>query len=35
VLLAIMALPGKPSTEAAAAHRRDQVEVHLRIASRA
>jgi hypothetical protein len=33
VLLAIMGLPGKPSTEAAKAYRRDQVEMHLRIAS--
>jgi hypothetical protein len=33
VLLAIMGLPGKPSTDAAKAHRRDQVEMHLRIAS--
>ena len=33
VLLAILALPGKPSTDAANAHRRDQVELHLRIAS--
>ena len=35
VRLAIMGLPCKPSTDAANAHRRDQVEMHLRIASRA
>ena len=33
VLLALYTLPATPSTEAAAAHRRDQVEMHLRIAS--
>lgn len=33
VLLALYTLPAKPSTEAATAHRRDQVEMHLRIAS--
>ena len=33
VLLALHPLPGKPSTNAAKAYRRDQVEMHLRIAS--
>ena len=33
VLLAMHSLPGKPSTNAAKAYRRDQVEMHLRIAS--
>lgn len=33
VLLALYTLPGKPSTEAAKAHRRDQVKMLLRTAS--
>ena len=33
VLLALMTLPCKPATEAAAIHHREQVEMHLRVAS--
>lgn len=33
VLLAILHMPGKPSSDAAAAHRRDQVKTHLRLAA--